>query len=111
MRLTIRIDANRIKDWDSFHSEFAKVFGFPDFYGRNMSAWVDCMTDVDDPDAGMTKVTVRKGEILSLVIENAADFKRRCPEQFAALLESAAFVNGRRIEQGEPPVLALSIDE
>jgi hypothetical protein len=111
MRLTIRIDASRIKDWDSFHSEFAKAFGFPDFYGRNMSAWIDCMTGLDDPDAGMTKVTVRKGEVLSLAIADAAPFKQRCPEQFAALLESAAFVNGRRVEQGEPPVLALSIDE
>jgi hypothetical protein len=111
MRLMIRIDASRIRDWDSFHSEFSNTLGFPDFYGRNMSAWVDCMTNLDDPDAGMTKISVHKGEVLSVVIENAADFKRRCPEQFTALLESAAFANGRRIEQGEPPVLALSIDE
>jgi RNAse (barnase) inhibitor barstar len=23
------------------------TFGFPDFYGRNMDAWIDCMTDID----------------------------------------------------------------
>jgi RNAse (barnase) inhibitor barstar len=32
----VSIPTLRISDWDSFHSVFAEVFGFPDFYGRNM---------------------------------------------------------------------------
>ncbi len=35
----VRIDTNRIVDWNSFHDVFAEAFGFPDFYGRNMNAW------------------------------------------------------------------------
>jgi hypothetical protein len=35
-------------------------------------------------------------------------FVERCPEQYAALVESSAFVNCRKIDMGEPAVLALS---
>jgi len=104
----VRIDAGHIVDWESFHTVFASAFGFPAFYGRNMNAWIDCLTDLDRRDAGMTTVHVNPGECLSLVIDQAQDFKNRCPELFSALLECAAFVNWRRIEMGHPPVLALA---
>ncbi|WP_206361205.1 barstar family protein, partial [Pseudomonas viridiflava] len=37
-------DANLISDWQTFHNVFAEQFGFPVFYGRNMDAWVDCLS-------------------------------------------------------------------
>jgi RNAse (barnase) inhibitor barstar len=40
----VKLDTRRIRDWDTFHDLFAEVFGFPGFYGRNMDAWIDCMT-------------------------------------------------------------------
>jgi RNAse (barnase) inhibitor barstar len=104
----VRIDADAIVDWASFHDVFAQSLGFPGFYGRNLNAWIDCMTYVDDVDAGMTTVHVASGQVLTLVIENAAAFRARCPGQFAALVEDAAFVNWRRIAQGQPAVLALA---
>jgi hypothetical protein len=36
------------------------------------------------------------------------DFRARCPEQYAAVVECAAFVNSRRIERGDHPILALA---
>jgi len=105
----VRIDANSIVDVDSFHTVFASAFGFPDFYGRNMNAWIDCLSYLDDPGAGMTTVHVTPGHSLPLVIDNAQDFKARCPELFADLVECAAFVNWRCIEAGDPPVLALAL--
>jgi RNAse (barnase) inhibitor barstar len=107
----VKIDASNIVDLDSFHAVFASAFGFPAFYGRNMNAWIDCLTSLDDPDAGMTTVHVRSGECLSLVVDRAQDFKRRCPELFSRFVECAAFVNWRRIEMGRPPVLALAFYE
>ena len=104
----VRIDANRILDWSTFHAVFAEAFEFPAFYGKNMDAWIDCLTYLDDPESGMTTVHVNGGGVISLVIDNAGDFKKRCPEQFAALVECAGFVNWRRVERGNPPVLALS---
>ena len=106
--LVVRIDGSKIRDFDSFHGEFADVFGFPGFYGCNMNAWIDCMTYLDDPEAGMTKLHVKQGGMLILVIDNATQMKKQCKEVFEALCELTAFVNWRRMDMGEEPVLALS---
>jgi hypothetical protein len=103
----VPIPTDLIADWDSFHEVFAKALGFPSFYGRNMDAWIDCMTYADEADAQMLSPAVLPGELLTLRIDNAADFAARCPEQFKALVECTAFVNYRRIETGGTPVLSL----
>jgi hypothetical protein len=104
---TLTIPVNNIVDWPSFHSVFQRVLGFPDFYGRNMDAWIDCMTSVDAPSDGLTTITVPAGEVLVLRIDEPFEFRRRCPEQYDALIECTAFVNYRRVEVGQPPVLAI----
>jgi len=55
----VRVDCDRITDWESFHSVFADVFGFPNFYGRNMNAWIDCMSYLDEPKAGIARAAAR----------------------------------------------------
>jgi len=110
-QVVIAIPVDRITDWESFHDVFRQTLGFPDFYGRNMNAWIDCMTYVDSPvPDGLTTVTVPPGEILVLRIDDPFDFKRRCPELYDALIECSAFVNFRRTEMGESPVLALLLN-
>jgi hypothetical protein len=106
--LVVNLDTRRITDWTTFHTVFAEVFGFPEFYGRNMDAWIDCMTCLDDPSSGMTAISAPPGGVIVLQLEHADDFARRCPEPFAALVDCGAFVNWRRIKAGNPPVLALS---
>lgn len=103
----IDVPVKRIVDWTTFHDVFAEALGFPAFYGRNMDAWIDCMTCADDPDAGMIRITVQPGQLMTLKIDDAADFARRCPKQFNALIECTAFVNFRRVETGGAPVLSL----
>lgn len=107
----ITLDTGLITDWGTFHDVFAKTFGFPDFYGRSMDAWIDCMTCLDDPAAGMSNVHADPGCIVVLHLQGVDGFSCRCPEQYVALLECAAFVNWRRIERGEPAILALSFDK
>ncbi len=97
----------QIHDWDSFHDVFATALGFPEFYGRNLDAWIDCLTYRDEDD-GMASVTVEPGDVLTLQFGEASAFARRCPDQYAALVEAAAFVNWRRIETGLRPIIALS---
>jgi hypothetical protein len=106
--LVVLIDADKIRDWDSFHDVFAEAFGFPGFYGRNLDAWIDCMTYLDDPEAQTSKVHVPPGGVVTIQIDHVDEFAARCPDEYRALVECAAFVNWRRIEQGEPSVLALS---
>jgi hypothetical protein len=101
------IPTKLITDWETFHDVFAGVLGFPSFYGRNMDAWIDCMTSADDPDAQMVARAVLPGELLTLQIDDISDFASRCPELFKALIECTAFVNHRRVEVGNTPVLSL----
>jgi hypothetical protein len=108
MPRNIQIDGGKITDWDSFHGHFSEKLGFPGFYGRNMDAWNDCMTSLDAPQDGLSSVHVAPGDVLVLCVSGAREFKRRCPDIFDALVECSAFVNYRRIEKGEPAVLALS---
>jgi RNAse (barnase) inhibitor barstar len=101
------MDCKTVLDWASFHSEFARVFGFPAFYGKNMDAWIDCMTSLDVPDDGMSTVHCEPGRIMTIELQNAKGFALRYPEQYEALVSCAAFVNKRRIEVGDRPIIAL----
>jgi len=106
-----RFPCGEILDGETFHATFARVMGFPDFYGKNMNAWVDCLTYLDEPGDGMSNVVLYQGDILTLQLDEARAFRARCPEQFDALVASAAFVNHRRIGLGLRPVIALSFFE
>jgi hypothetical protein len=111
-----RASAPRHQRWrqggaSSFHTAFARTFGFQAFYGRNMNAWIDCMTDLDDPGAGTTGIHCDNGDFVLLELSGTAAFKKRCPEQYGALLECSAFVNCRKVELGANPVLMLAFHQ
>lgn len=104
----VKIPTNEIHDWDSFHKVFARVLGFPDFYGCNMNAWIDCMTSIDEPLDGLSETHGTKEAGICLDLGDCTAFAKRCPQQYEAILDSSAFVNYRRIEAGEEPVISLS---
>jgi Barstar (barnase inhibitor) len=100
----IRLDAARLRDWETFHTVFASTFGFPDFYGRNMDAWIDCMSDLSE-DTGMTTVQGSPTDPVVLHLDNIDAVPK---ELYLALVECSAFVNWRRLEMGDPAVLILA---
>lgn len=101
----VRIDASTITDFPTFHDCFADALGFPNFYGRNMDAWIDCLTSLDEPLDGMTTVHGSPDDMVVLHLENVGGVPDDVMRAFA---ECAAFVNWRRIEVGEPAILAVS---
>lgn len=104
----VTLDTRRIADWTTFHDVFAEIFGFPAFYGRNLNAWIDCMAWLDDSSAEMTKIHARAGGVVVLQLEHVDDFAQRCPEQFEAIIDCAAFVNWRRLRpeaRGTGPIV------
>jgi RNAse (barnase) inhibitor barstar len=104
----VRIDGRRITDWNTFHSVFSDAFGFPSFYGRNMDAWIDCMTYLDDPDAGMSSVHGTTCDPVVLQIDHIDDVHQCDSAMYERIVDCSAFVNWRRIEKGDPPILLLS---
>jgi RNAse (barnase) inhibitor barstar len=105
----LKVDGSKILSWNAFHSYFQKKLGFPDFYGRNMNAWIDCMGDLDKPEHGMTtNFSVRKGEYLVVHLANIDELKVKAHDIYISLLECSAHINNRRISSGEPPLIFLA---
>jgi hypothetical protein len=108
--MIVRVDARRLTDMAGLHAAVAEAFGFPATYGKNLDALVDCLTHLDDPAAGMTRVQVFPGRALLLAIDHVAAAGRSAAEQVQALVDAVAFVNWRRLERGQPPVLAVAYE-
>src|SRR5262245_34104328 len=102
----VRLNTDKIVDWQSFHQSCKETMGFPDFYGMNMNAWIDCMSDLDK-DTGMTRFLLPEGEAIHIEITSAESFKSRLPEILDALIECSAFVNQRFVENGKLAPISL----
>jgi hypothetical protein len=100
------LDANSIVDWDTFHDAARSAFGFPDFYGRNMNAFIDCLTLLDQGD-GMSRFRLTPHETLAVKVRGANAFATRCPVQALALVTATAAANKRHVADGKWPMLAL----
>jgi hypothetical protein len=96
----VRVDTSRIVDWATFHEEFARLFGFFEGYGRNMDAWIDCMSSIGE--VGLTTFEAQDGEPILLEVTDPEGFRQRCPAQFEALVDCSAFVNKRCVDRGGP---------
>jgi RNAse (barnase) inhibitor barstar len=103
--MMVVVDCSLISDWESLHDVFADALGFPEYYGRNSSAWIDCMTW---PNEECSRVTLTEGETLTVHLNSAQTLKERVPQLLTDILEMSAFVNFRRIETREPPILIIS---
>jgi RNAse (barnase) inhibitor barstar len=102
-----QLDGNAITDWTAFHRESQRAFGFPDFYGRNLSAWVDSLSYLRDEDDGMTSFVLGPDEVLRIEVVNSDSLRQQAPEILDALQECTSDVNQRYLESGEKPALAL----
>ena len=107
--MIVSVDTSQITDRLSFHRFFVKAFGFFSGYGNNMDAWIDCMSGLDDRDEiRLSKLGCAAGEVVVLQLEYAADFAARQEQMFHELIDCVAFVNWRRIKQGEQALLVLA---
>lgn len=103
---TVTLDADAMADWETFHTVCQAAFGFPDFYGRNSAAFIDCLTYLDESD-GMTRFSLKPGETLTVELRGAQALAERAPDVAAGLLELIAAVNARHVEDGKTPMLVL----
>ncbi len=101
-----QINGANIIDWDSFHTECAQAFGFPEFYGRNLDAWVDCLSYLRDAD-GMTRFQLAENEKLEIVLLNAAQMKAQVPDILEEITYCIGGINERYQDYGEQEALVL----
>jgi len=103
-----RLNGEIITDWDSFHTECAQVFGFPEFYGRNMNAWIDCLSYLRDED-GMSKFRLQENEVLNMEVLHSEKLRQRAPEIIEELEFCVTAINERYEDYGEKPALKLTL--
>ncbi|HYD82264.1 MAG TPA: barstar family protein [Paucimonas sp.] len=103
---TVRLDGSKIGEWAAFHAECRREFGFPDFYGNNMDAWIDCLSYLRDDD-GMCRFRLGPDEMLRIEVSHAAAFRARAPEIAEELSFCVEAINDRYADYGEKPALEL----
>ena len=105
---TVSLNGEAITSWEAFHNESQRAFGFPEFYGRNMNAWIDLMTYLDDPDDSTTTFKVDPTDVLILEIKNCSNLTSIQNEILQTIVDCSSFVNYRRMELGERPYILLA---
>ena len=103
-----RLNGELITDWDSFHAQCASVFGFPDFYGNNLNAWVDCLSYLRDDD-GMSRFVLKQGEVLTIEVLHSAKLRKVAPEIVEELQFCVTMINERCADYEEAATLKLSL--
>ncbi|WP_027483122.1 barstar family protein [Deinococcus pimensis] len=102
----VTLDTTRIRSVKDFHEESARAFGFPDFYGRNLGAWIDCLTYLNEDD-GMRGFVLGTDEMLHVILPDFWAFATLAPDVVQELLSGAAAVNERFVARDERPRLSL----
>jgi hypothetical protein len=94
--MIVRLEAKRLADTAGLLSALGGALGFT---ATNRDALVDALTHLDDVKCGTG--VVFPGELVLIAIDGPA-------KAAGTLGEIAAFVNQRRLEKGQPPILALA---
>jgi RNAse (barnase) inhibitor barstar len=102
----VTLDGALLTDWDAFHAISRQAFGFPEFYGCNLSAWIDCLSYLRDDD-GMSSIRLRDDELLTITLSHSEQVRQRFPELLDELQFCVAMINERYDDYGEKPALQL----
>lgn len=102
--MNINIDFKNVKTLKDMHYMLKEIFGFPDFYGYNVNALIDCLGDLRYPDYGMSKITLRENEILYIFIYNFPFHNDIICNNFLVAISN---VNQKNIINGENPSISL----
>lgn len=105
----ISVDLSGTKTTEQLHAVLKEAFGFPDFYGANYPALVDCWSSLRYPDDGMSRVVL---DTLEDRIELHVTGLASCPESVVRTVISAVeAVNHRARLNSLEEVIVLVLNE
>lgn len=102
--ITLSIDFKEINDVTEFHNRVKQLFGFPDFYGNNFHALIDCLTSLRFPEEGVTSLNLKQDEFLLLKISNINNLDEELKHDFLLSIQE---INNRSVLFGEEPAILL----
>jgi len=94
--LVRKLDAQNMKTQDGFYDELSRALEFPDYFGRNLNALDECITDLDWLSvAGGILIVIASANVL--LTDSADDLF----EGFVSVLRDAGEEWSHPVEQGE----------
>ena len=101
---TVCLDGAAMTSWDAFHTQSQQAFGFPEFYGRTLDSWVDCLSYLRDDD-GMSSIRLGPDDVLQIDILHADAWRVAHPDMLDEVLYCIEGINERYADYGEKPAL------
>lgn len=99
------IDFSIVNSLNEMHAVLAEVFGFPDFYGKNVNALIDCWSSLRSPEDEMTRITIAQDELVLLEVKGMTHLDQIMMNHFITAVEG---VNERfKEELGQLPMILL----
>ncbi len=108
---SVRLETTEIAIAYPSTRHFKKLLRFSEWYGANMEAWIDCMSDFDNTKYGITEFKLNSAETLIIEVLGTESFAKRRPDVFTDLIACTAsvkFVNQRSVGWGGTPVVNLA---
>ena len=102
---------NLENEYSNFHTKMAEIFGFPDFYGKNLAAFIDCLSDLriyeGEDIEPMVRYSLNKDECILLNISNLLRISDDLRNKFLLAVEQ---VNTRHTRSKTPTILINLIE-
>ena len=91
----------------NFHLKMAEIFGFPDFYGKNLAALIDCLSDLRTfgDEEPMTRYSLNDDECLLLNVRNLSKASNDLRCKFLLALEAV----NTRLSAGKTPTILVNL--
>ncbi|NMY99928.1 barstar family protein [Pseudomonas proteolytica] len=90
IKAVIELDFSKIKDVEHLYEALAEKIGFPDSYGKNADAVIDCLFGLRYPEEGMTKISLDTTEKIIIQTKNITSAEQKTRETLMFIVE---FVN------------------
>jgi len=100
----IELNFAHIRTPEQMHQLLKEEFGFPDFYGANSHALIDCLSSLRYPEDRISEITLQQDEILILECRGLA-FKK--DTFLRELIAAVSAVNEREVFKGNEPSLFI----
>ena len=99
---SIEIDCSGMTEL-SLNIKMKELLGFPDFYGMNWDAMIDCLSYMRQPSAGMSNVALKEDEALVIYCKNLSE----ASFDVAEFVDVISAVNEREINAGNSALIFL----
>lgn len=102
--IELTIDFENTHTKDDLHNKMSELFGFPDFYGRNFDALIDCLSSLRIPEDELTSINISQDECILLRMAHVESLSAELAYDLFTVIQS---VNQRGYYEDEKDTIRL----